>query len=97
MLPFLLLSTSDNHPFSDGCEDGEMGGGPTSLLTQESSLAECEQDPVVLSSADAATSCAINHTYPLGPDIPGEAKGKVNVLTSGLLRLNKHPVHQAPP
>ena len=34
-----------------------MGGVSTSLFTQESSLAECEQDPVVLSFANAARSC----------------------------------------
>ena len=34
-----------------------MGGDPPSLITQESSLAECEQDSVVLSVAGVATSC----------------------------------------
>ena len=63
-----------------------MGGVLLPCSPRSLPLAECEQDPLVLSSADAATSCAINHTPPLGPDIPGEAKGKVNALKSGLLR-----------
>ena len=39
--------------------------------------------------------CNKPHTF--GPDTLGEAKEKVNALTSGLLRLNKHSAYQVPP
>ena len=56
---FLLLPTSEDRLFSDiHPEDGELGGVLTPYLLRSLPRPECDQDPIVLSSADAATSCA---------------------------------------